>query len=139
VKSVKNRMGMVIAMMTAIVISAVIIVASGNIVQDEAPEGSVFGRDIALRYLLESGTGLSGLINPSSIRTPWHVETLTPKGWVGANTVQFTKGEWTVTVSYPIVPEPVYSVEIEFTGSPAFIWEGTVDQNGNVFTIEASS
>ena len=133
----RNRMGMVIAMMTAIVISAVIFVAAGNIVQEETPEGQAFGRDMALRYLLESQTEFSGLVNPSNIRTPWHEENLTPEGWVGATTVQYTKGEWTVTVSNSVVLEPVYSVEIEFTGSPNFAWKGTVDQDGNVSTIES--
>ena len=134
----KNRMGIVIAMMTAIMISAVIVVAAGNIVQEEAREGPAFGRDMALRYLLESHAKLAGLGDPSKIRTPWYEETLTPEGWVGANTVQYTKGEWTVTVSNSVVLEPVYSVEIEFTGSPSFAWKGTVDQDGNVSTIESS-
>lgn len=133
----RNRMGMVIAMMTAIMISAVIVVAAGNMVQ-EVPEGPVFGRDMALRYLLENNAELAGLGNPSMIRTPWHEEAFTPEGWVGANKVQYTKGEWTVTVSNSVVPEPVYSVEIEFTGSPNFSWKGTVDQDGNVSTIESS-
>ena len=133
----RNRMGMVIAMMTAIMISAVIVVAAGNMVQ-EVPEGPVFGRDMALRYLLENNAELAGLGNPSMNRTPWHEESLTPEGWVGANTVQYTKGEWTVTVSNSVVLEPVYSVEIEFTGSPNFSWKGTVDQDGNVSTIESS-
>ena len=136
-KSVRNKMGMVIGMMTAIVISAVIVVAAGNIAQEEAPEGPAFGRDMALKYLLESKSELAGLGNPSKIRTPWNEETLTPEGWVGANTVQYTKGKWTVTVSNPVVLEPVYSVEIEFTGSPNFTWKGTVDQDGNVSTIES--
>ncbi len=134
----RNRMGMVIAMMTAIMISAVIVVAAGNIVQEEVPEGPAFGRDMALRYLLESHAELAGLGDPSKIRTPWHEETLTPEGWVGANTVQYKKGEWTVTVSNPVVLDPVYSVEIEFTGSPDFAWKGTVDQDGNVSTNESS-
>ena len=93
---------------------------------------------MALRYLLESHAELAGLGNPSMIRTPWHEESLTPEGGVGANTVQYTKGEWTVTVSNSVVLEPVYSVEIEFTGSPSFAWKGTVDQDGNVSTIESS-
>ncbi len=65
--------------------------------------------------------------------------TLRAQEWVGTNTVQYTKGEWTVTVSNPVVLEPVYSVEIEFTGSPSFAWKGTVDQDGNVSTIELSA
>ena len=134
----RNRMSMVIAMMTAIMISAVIVVAAGNIVQEEVPEGPAVGRDMAHMYLLESHAELAGLGNPSKIRTPWNEETLTLEGWVGANTVQYTKGEWTVTVSNPVVLDPVYSVEIEFTGSPSFVWKGTVDQDGNVSTIASS-
>jgi hypothetical protein len=132
VKSLRNRMGVVIGMMTVIVISAVIVVAAGNLVQDEAPEGPVFGRDVALRYLFESKPELSGLVNPSTIRTPWHEEILTPEGCVGEITVQYMKGKWTVTVSTPVVLKPVYYVEVEFTGNPTFTWEGTIDQDGNV-------
>lgn len=69
-KSVRNKMGMVIGMMAAIVISAVIVVAAGNIGQEEALEGPAFGRDMALKYLLESQPELAGLVNPSKIRTP---------------------------------------------------------------------
>ena len=33
---------------------------------------------------------------------------------------------------------PVYTVEVEYTGSNAFCWKGTVDQAGNVSVIEFS-
>ena len=135
----RNKMGMVIGMIAAIVVSAVIVVAAGNIGQEEAVEGPAFGRDMVLNYLFESKSELAGFVNPSKIRTPWHEETLTPEGWVGANTVQYKKGEWTVTVSNSVVLEPVYSVEIEFTGSPNFTWKGTVDQDGSVSPIESST
>ena len=135
----RNKMGMVIGMIAAIVVSAVIVVAAGNIGQEEAVEGPAFGRDMVLNYLFESKSELTGFVNPSKIRTPWHEETLTPEGWVGANTVQYKKGEWTVTVSNSVVLEPVYSVEIEFTGSPNFTWKGTVDQDGSVSPIESST
>jgi hypothetical protein len=128
----RNRMGMINGMMAFIVISAVIVVGASNLVQDEVPEGPVFGRDTALRYLFESKPELSGLVNPSTIRTPWHEESLTPDEWVGGNTVQYKKGVWTVTVSNLVVLEPVYYVEIEFTGSHTFTWEGLVDQDGNI-------
>ena len=128
----KTKMRMVIGMMAALLIPAVIIVAARNGGAPGVPEGPVFGRETALHYVLTSHPELGELINPSRIRTPWHVENLTPEGWVGSNTVRYTKGEWTVEVSNMVVREPVYSVEIGHTGDVGFQWKGTVDQNGNV-------
>jgi len=107
----KTKMRMVIGMMAALLIPAVIIVAARNGGAPGVPEGPVFGRETALH---------------------WHVENLTPEGWVGSNTVRFTKGEWIVKVSNMVVREPVYSVEIGHTGDVGFQWKGTVDQDGNV-------
>ena len=61
-----------------------------------------------------------------------------PNGWVGSATVQFTKGGWTVKVSNAVVLEPVYTVEVEYAGSNAFCWKGTVNQAGNVLVNEFS-
>jgi hypothetical protein len=136
VKSLKMKKGLVIAFLAALIIPAVYVYASRLGEPSQAPEGSVFGRDIALQYILDKYPELSELRNPSTIRTPWNEENLTPNGWVGSNTVQFTKGDWTVKVSNAVVLEPVYSVEIEYTGSNAFCWKGTVDHAGNVSVIE---
>ena len=138
VKSLKMKKGLVIAFIAALIIPAVYVYAARLGEPSDAPEGSVFGRDVALQYILESYPELSELVNPSTIRTPWHEENLTPNGWVGSNTVQFTKGGWTVKVSNAVVLEPVYTVEVEYTGSDAFCWRGTVDQAGNVSVIEFS-
>jgi len=134
----KMKKSLVIAFMAVLIIPAVFVFAKRLDGQSKAPEGSVFGRDVALQYILENYTELSDLVNPSTIRTPWHVENLTPKNWVGSNTVQFKKGDWTVKVSNAVVLEPVYTVEVEYTGSNAFFWKGTVDQAGNVSVIEFS-
>ena len=128
----KTKMSMVIGMMAALIIPAVIIVAARSGGTTDVPEGSVFGRETALHYVLTSHPELGELINPSRIRTPWHVENLTPEGWVGSNTVRYTKGEWIVEVSNMVVREPVYSVEIGHTGDVGFQWKGTVDLDGNV-------
>ena len=128
----KTKMRMVIGMMAALLIPAVIIVAARNGGAPGVPEGPVFGRETALHYVLTSHPELGEHVNPSRIRTPWHVENLTPEGWVGSNTVRYTKGDWTVEVSNMVVREPVYSVEIGHTGDVGFQWKGTVDQNGNV-------
>ena len=96
----------------------------------------MFERETALQYIFANHPELSGLGNPSKIRTPWLEGILTPEGWVGSNTVQYTKGEWTVKVSNAVIRYIVYSVEVEFTGEKAFNWKGTVDQDGNVVEIE---
>jgi hypothetical protein len=69
---------------------------------------------------------------------PWQVDNLNPDRLPGLYAVQFTKGGWSIRVSNAVVLEPVYSVEVEFTGDGAFCWKGTVDQAGNVSVIEFS-
>jgi len=93
---------------------------------------------VALLYVLEGYPELSKLVNPSTIRTLWHEENLTPNGWVGSSTVQYVKGDWTIKVSNAVILKPVYAVEIEYEGSDAFYWKGTVDQDGNVSVNEFS-
>ena len=134
----KLKLSMVVGLMAALLIPAVIILATQNPEATDISEGPVFGRETALQYILTNYPELSGLGNPSKMRTPWHEEDLTPEGWVGTTTVQYTKGEWTVKVSSSVVLEPVYTVEVEFTGSNGFCWRGTVDQARNVLVNEFS-
>jgi hypothetical protein len=138
VKSLKKKNSLVIAFIAALIIPVVFVYASRLGDSSQVPEGSVFGRDVALQYILESYPELSELVNPSTIRTPWHEENLTPKMWAGSNKIQFIKGDWTVKVSNAVVLEPIYTVEVEYEGSNAFCWKGTVDQAGNVSVIEFS-
>ena len=130
----KMRMSFVVGFMTVLVIPAVIAAALDVSVTD-APEGPAFARFTALRYVLANYPELEGIVNPSSIRTPWTEDNLTPQDWIGTNIVQYSKGYWTVTVSEAVVKEPVYAVEIEFTSEGAFTWKGAVDQAGNVAPI----
>lgn len=136
VKSIKSKIIMVVGLIAAFLIPAFVIIATQNNGATDIPEGPVFGRETALQYILANHPELNGLGNPSKIRTPWFEEILTPEGLVGSNTVQYTKGEWTVKVSNAVVRDPVYSVEVEFKGDNAFHWKGTVDQDGNVVEIE---
>jgi hypothetical protein len=132
------KKGLVMAFIAALIIPSVFVYASRLGEPSEAPEGPVLGRDIALQHILENYPELNEIRNPSTIRTPWNEKNLTPNGWVGSNAVQFTKGDWTVKISYAVVLEPVYTVEVEYAGSNAFRWIGTVDQAGNVGVIEFS-
>ena len=61
----------------------------------------------------------------------WDAEYLTPDGFVGASTWQFTQGGWTATVQYAIVLEPVYTVTIDYVTSSVPQFTATV-QNGEV-------
>jgi len=127
---------MVAGLIAALLIPAFVIVATQNNGTTDSLEGPVFGRETAIQYILANHPELSELENPSKIRTPWFEGVLTPEGWVGSNTVQYTKGEWTVKVSNAVIRDPVYSVEADFTGDNAFHWKGTVDQDGNVVETE---
>ncbi len=134
----KMKNGLVIAFIAVLIIPAVFVYAARLGEPWDAPEGSVISRDVALQYILDSYPELGALGNPSTIRTPWHEENLTPNGWVGSTTIKFTKGDWTVKVSNAVVLEPVYTVEVEYAGSTAFCWKGTVDQAGTVSVNEFS-
>ena len=132
----KMKMSMIAGLVAVLLIPAFIVVAIDNPRETTVPEGPEFGRDKAIRFILDNYEDLRDLVNPSKIRTPWNEENLTPKELVGYNTLQYTKGDWTVEVSNAVVLNPVFSVEIDFTGDNPFHWKGTVDQDGTVTVIE---
>ncbi len=92
----------------------------------EAPETALVARDQALLYASEQH-GQSGL----GAGLAWQEERLTPGNIVGAETYQYTAGDWVVTVSYPVVlPEnTIYTITIANEAS-SFQWEGEVDAQG---------
>jgi hypothetical protein len=68
----------------------------------------------------------------------WVEEDLTPQQTVGVSVTRYTSGPWVVTVKYPVVLKPTYSVSISYGGSQPFTWEGTVGVDG-VVTAESTS
>ena len=98
---------------------------------NKTPEGSEFARNAAIDFIIMNHEELRNLQIPSS----WKVRNLTPEGWVGYTTWQYTGGGWTVNVSYPVVQYPEYTIKIEYTGEVSFQWKGTVDQSGSVVEI----
>ena len=127
-----KKMSWVIGLMTALVIMSVYSVA---VLSGEAPvviETQEDAIDTALDYILNSHEGLSGLRVPST----WVNEGLVYEDIVGYSVVQYISSEWTAEVGNAVVLEPVYNVEIEFTGEVDFVWKGTVDQSGNVVETE---
>jgi hypothetical protein len=103
--------------------------------QESVPEHPEFARDTAIDYIIYAHAELGTLSVPDS----WETENLTP-GLLGASNLQYTSSGWTVTVSYPVVLEPTYTVNVEYTGEAGFQWAGTVSQNWNVtetgFTVQ---
>jgi len=61
----------------------------------------------------------------------WISEVTTPDNLLGASTIKYISGDWTVTISYPVVQFPEYSVKI-FNTVLGFNWSGTVTSNGEV-------
>ena len=91
--------------------------------QEAVPEPPESARDTAITYILQAHEELSSLQSPDS----WVMENLTP-GLLGASNLQYTADGWTVTVSYPVVLEPTYTVDVEYAGEVCFQWAGTVSQ-----------
>ena len=103
--------------------------------QESVPEPPESARDTAINYIIQEHEELGTLSVPSS----WEMENLTP-GLLGASNLQYTSDGWTVTISYPVVLEPTYTVDIEYAGAVSFQWTGTVSQNWAVtetsFTVQ---
>jgi hypothetical protein len=85
-------------------------------------------RYIAVDYVLLNYRSLSGVNAPEN----WETNDLTPQGLVGYSKLEYTADGWNVTVSYPVVWKPTYTVEITFKGATAFTWAGSVSQDGKV-------
>ena len=130
-KNVK-KMSWVIGLMTALVITSLYSVA---VQSGEAPrviETQEDATDVALDYILNSHVELSGLRIPST----WVNKGLVYEDIVGYSVVQYASGEWTAEIGNAVVLEPVYDLEVVFTGELNFVWKGTVDQSGNVVETE---
>jgi len=61
----------------------------------------------------------------------WEMRDLTPE-LLGASAVQYVGKARSITVSYPVVFQPTYTVEIQYNEVNGFIWRLTVDQAGKI-------
>ncbi len=130
---------MYVFMLEGVALAVIFVVAfvllSNASVEGDDPAECRQARDIALNHMYAKY--VIPFDNP--VYGSWDVKYLTPEGLVGASTWGYTQGEWEITVSYPIVLEPVYTVVIDYApqhlGIPYHLyWEGTVD-NGVVTEI----
>jgi hypothetical protein len=131
VKDVK-KMGWVMSLMTALVIMSLYSVAVQSGAAPTVKESRENALDTALNFILNSHEALSELQAPPK----WVHEGLVYEDIVGYTIVQYSSGKWTAEVGNTAIQEPIYDIEIVFTGEQGFIWKGTVDQNGNVVETE---
>ena len=70
----------------------------------------------------------------------WTRGRTTPEGILGAETYTYNSREWNVTIRYPVVPNPIYTVKTDYSATAAsggasipyrVIWEGTW-RNGTI-------
>lgn len=105
---------------------------SGNVVGDSQDHLQILSpeeaRDAAVEYVLSYYPALLGVKAPQS----WETKDLTPQGLVGSSKLEYTAKGWRVTVSYPVVWKPAYTVEIAFEGATTFNWTGKVGQDSKV-------
>jgi len=105
---------------------------SGNVSGDSQDQQQILSpeeaRDAAVEYVLSNYPALSGVKAPQS----WETMDLTPQGLVGSSKLEYTAEGWRVTVSYPVVWKPTYTVEITFEGATTFDWAGKVGQDSKV-------
>lgn len=90
-------------------------------------------RNAAIAYL-QTHVGESA----PSAEIEWDAENITPPGLVGQTTIAFTSDEWTITVSYPVVPpeNTVYQVEVSSI-KRGWHWKGTIEPDGSVTELSA--
>jgi len=46
-------------------------------------------------------------------------------GVVGSETYQYTGADWEMMIQYPVVPNPTYTINVNYTAGGGFTWAGT--------------
>lgn len=86
-----------------------------------------------LAYLTQTYPGL-GLAQQGE----WVQEDVTPQGLVGASTQVWRSGEWSVQITYPVVPQPAYEATLSHQRA-GLVWSGTLEAGGQVTSTETVS
>lgn len=90
-----------------------------------SPEQAV---ELTVQHLVLNYRQLDGATIPNR----WATEDLTPQGLLGSSKTRYTAEDWTITITWPVVWKPTYTLEINHGGPDGFNWKGTVDQNQNI-------
>jgi hypothetical protein len=82
-------------------------------------------RDSALYYIALNHTETNPLMNDNITWTGGRQDS---GGLVGSETYIYTGSGWNVTMSYPVVPNPIYTITVTYTNSASQVvvdWQGT--------------
>jgi hypothetical protein len=85
-------------------------------------------KDLAIDYVKEKFHELSDVPVPEM----WSVSHTTPEGLVGATTLEYSGGGWTIEIKHAVIQKPIYDIVLEYHNGISFTWEGQVDQEGKV-------
>ena len=81
-------------------------------------------RDAAMDYIKTYHSKTSEFMADLS----WTGGRVTPEGLVGAETYTYTSSNWTVTIQYPVVLDPLYTIIANYSATDIWIsWEGTCE------------
>ena len=64
-------------------------------------------------------------------QTRWRSKLTTPPGLVGASTWEWQSGEWTLSITYPVVPHPTYKATLIHTQAGT-VWSGSLVEGEQV-------
>jgi hypothetical protein len=84
-------------------------------------------RDMALKFI--QANRLDARVK---LPSEWVATNLLSEGIKGATRTQYTGGEWTITVSAPVVWKPTYVIEAEYSGVNGFRWSGILPTGGEI-------
>ena len=84
-------------------------------------------RDKAIQYITSNHPEIE-----SESPLNWITETQIPSGLLGASIIRYLSDGWDITVRYPVIQYPDFTVEITHSGANAFTWTGMVSNTGAV-------
>lgn len=118
----------------AVIGLAALLAGAGGCQPALAVENAADARDAAIDYLQEHNGQ-----NAPGEDVEWQEADTAPQGIAGAACREFICGEWTVVVSYPVLPPEltVYQVVVLSSIEPPWQWEGSVNPDGSVTELSA--
>ncbi|MCW4024967.1 MAG: hypothetical protein NWF01_08035 [Candidatus Bathyarchaeota archaeon] len=100
-----------------------------------APPVQMQVREEVMTYIAENHAEIAEYITSSMIWTGGEIQT----GGLGSTAYSYISGSWNVTITNPVVPDPIYTVSVTYPPSAAsdaymIIWVGTW-QSGSITEI----
>jgi hypothetical protein len=104
--------------------------ADGQVIPTDEPVPSSSGDTFhfLLNYFDQTFPGFGLAQQPE-----WRHTDVTPPGQVGSSTRLWNVGEWSLVISFPIVPQPDYAVLLTHSKAGT-VWSGTLRSDGQVIS-----